>query len=129
MECQHAGLASPMGRRSSKAKALERLKGDSEAAEQRKKVTVRLAAALIISVISTIPQGAAHWMAGRSPTCRGGGSRVKDAKRVRGLTEGQGVTMGVAAQTVSGKPSSSKALESFCRDLCQQAAQQRASMW
>ncbi|CAK0784796.1 hypothetical protein CVIRNUC_008000 [Coccomyxa viridis] len=45
-----------------KAKALERLKGDSEAAEQRKKVT-----------------------------------------------------------TVSGKPSSSKALESFCRDLCQQA--------
>ena len=29
--------------------------------------------------------------------------------------------MGVAAQTVSGKPSSSKALESFCRDLCQQA--------
>ena len=29
--------------------------------------------------------------------------------------------MGLAAQTVSGKPSSSKALESFCRDLCQQA--------
>ena len=27
----------------------------------------------------------------------------------------------MAVQTVSGKPSSSKALESFCRDLCQQA--------
>ena len=27
----------------------------------------------------------------------------------------------MAAQTVSGKPSGSKALESFCRDLCQQA--------
>ena len=34
-----------------KAKALERLKGDSEAAEQRKKVTVRLPAILIIPTI------------------------------------------------------------------------------
>ena len=50
-----------------KAKALERLKGDSEAAEQRKKVTVRLAAILAIS--STL-HDAAHWMSGRSLTCR-----------------------------------------------------------
>ena len=70
-----------------KAKALERLKGDSEAAEQRKKVTVRLSA---IFIISSILQDAAHWMRDRSSTCRAGGSRVKDAKRVRGLTEGQG---------------------------------------
>ena len=36
------------------------------------------------------------------------------------ITGGE-ANLNVAAQTVSGKPSGSKALESFCRDLCQQA--------
>ena len=53
------------GEKTIKAKALERLKGDSEVAEQRKKVTVRLAAML---TVSTILQGAANWTAGGSLT-------------------------------------------------------------
>ena len=40
---------------------------------------------------------------------------------MRGHRIGWGADLCVAAQTVSGKASGSKALESFCRDLCQQA--------
>ena len=65
-------------------------------------------------------QGAAHLMAGGSLTCRAGESHVI-MRRGRGLSEGRGADLCMAAQTVSGKPSGSKALESFCRDLCQQA--------
>ena len=59
-------LGVPNGEKVIKAKALERLKGDSEAAEQRKKVTVRLAASLTITIVL---QGATHWMAGGSLIC------------------------------------------------------------
>ena len=40
---------------------------------------------------------------------------------MRELAKGQEARLCVAVQTVSGTPSASKALESFCRDLCQQA--------
>ena len=40
---------------------------------------------------------------------------------MRELAKGQEARLCVAVQTVSGTPSASKALEGFCRDLCQQA--------
>ena len=62
------------GEKTIKAKALERLKGDSEATEQRKKVTVRLAA---IKITSATLQGAAHLMASGLFIRRASGSCAK----------------------------------------------------
>ena len=67
-------LGVPNGEKVIKAKALERLKGDSEAAEQRKKVTVRHAATFTLTAVL---QGAARWMAGALSSWRACGSRVK----------------------------------------------------